>query len=121
MIRLTVQIVLLFFISSCSTASEAQTVYVTKSGTKYHNSSCRYLKTSISISLPEAEKKGYTPCSVCSPSKSDDSVSQKKVTPLYSPTIQKSATASQCTGTTKAGARCKRRTTNTSGLCFQHQ
>lgn len=26
----------------------------------------------------------------------------------------------QCSGRTQAGARCKRRTTNTSGRCFQH-
>lgn len=43
------------------------TVYVTKTGSKYHRSSCRYLKKSkIPISLSEA-KKSYSPCSVCNP------------------------------------------------------
>ncbi|WP_236252866.1 hypothetical protein [Echinicola sp. 20G] len=37
-----------------------QTVYVTKTGTKYHESSCKYLKySSISLHLTEAKKKDY--------------------------------------------------------------
>ena len=43
------------------------TVYITKTGSKYHKLGCRYLKQScIAISLSEAKKK-YTPCSVCNP------------------------------------------------------
>ncbi len=42
------------------------TVYVTNTGTKYHNSGCRYLsKSRISISLTKAKQRGYTACSVC--------------------------------------------------------
>lgn len=44
------------------------TVYITKTGTKYHNAGCKYLSdSSIAISLPDAKTKGYTPCSVCKP------------------------------------------------------
>lgn len=43
------------------------TVYVTKTGTKYHTSGCRYLSRSkIPMSLYDARKL-YTPCSVCNP------------------------------------------------------
>jgi hypothetical protein len=43
------------------------TVYVTKTGSKYHRSGCRYLSRSqISISLSET-KKYYSPYSVCDP------------------------------------------------------
>lgn len=43
------------------------TVYVTKTGSKYHRDGCRYLsKSKIPISLSDAEK-SYGPCSVCSP------------------------------------------------------
>lgn len=46
-----------------------QTVYVSKTGSKYHKSSCKYLKhSSISLQLTEAKKKDYTACSVCKPS-----------------------------------------------------
>ncbi|MGE5494716.1 MAG: hypothetical protein ACM3S4_05395 [Burkholderiales bacterium] len=41
-------------------------VYVTKSGTKYHNEDCPYLKTSkIMISLEQAAAEGKKPCSRC--------------------------------------------------------
>lgn len=42
------------------------TVYITKTGSKYHRLGCRYLsKGSIPISLEDAKARGYTPCSVC--------------------------------------------------------
>jgi hypothetical protein len=42
------------------------TVYVTKTGSKYHLDGCRYLsKSQIPMSLSQAKAKGYTPCSVC--------------------------------------------------------
>lgn len=44
------------------------TVYITKTGSKYHRGNCRYLrKSKIPISLEEAKRRGYTPCSVCKP------------------------------------------------------
>jgi hypothetical protein len=44
------------------------TVYITKTGEKYHRSGCRYLSASkIAISLADAKARGYTPCSVCDP------------------------------------------------------
>jgi hypothetical protein len=47
----------------------SETVYVTKTGEKYHRESCRHLaKSKISISLDDAKKR-YTACSVCRPPK----------------------------------------------------
>jgi len=44
------------------------TVYITRTGRKYHRAGCRYLrKSKIPISLKDAIKRGYTPCSVCNP------------------------------------------------------
>ena len=41
-------------------------VYVTKTGSKYHRSGCRYLKYSRrKVSLSSAKSCGYTACSVC--------------------------------------------------------
>lgn len=46
----------------------AQTVYVTKSGKRYHTSECRYvLGKSISMTRQEAIDEGYTPCRRCKP------------------------------------------------------
>jgi competence protein ComEC len=45
-----------------------QTVYITKTGKKYHRATCRYLSRSkITITLKDAKANGYTPCSVCRP------------------------------------------------------
>jgi hypothetical protein len=50
------------------TQTKEQTVYITKTGKKYHTASCRYLsKSKIPISLKDAKANGYTPCSVCKP------------------------------------------------------
>lgn len=44
------------------------TVYITKSGTKYHRDGCRSLWNSrIPIDVNAARARGYTPCSVCDP------------------------------------------------------
>lgn len=44
------------------------TVYVTKSGKKYHLAGCRELKKgSTAISLKDAKAQGYTPCKICNP------------------------------------------------------
>jgi len=44
------------------------TVYITKTGEKYHTGSCRYLsKSKIPITLKDAKARGYGPCSVCKP------------------------------------------------------
>ncbi len=44
------------------------TVYVTRTGKKYHVGSCRYLRQSKSaIRLDAARGQGYTPCKVCRP------------------------------------------------------
>lgn len=50
------------------TTDQEITVYITRTGSKYHRGSCRYLSQSkIAITLSEAKKQGYTPCSVCKP------------------------------------------------------
>lgn len=47
--------------------TQAATVYVTRTGAKYHTGGCRYLsKSKIPISLNEAKGR-YSPCSVCNP------------------------------------------------------
>jgi hypothetical protein len=49
---------------------KAQTVYVTRTGKRYHRDGCRYLASSkIPISLKDAKAQGYTPCKVCRPAR----------------------------------------------------
>ncbi|MDN5205442.1 hypothetical protein QQ008_28915 [Fulvivirgaceae bacterium BMA10] len=108
----------------------AQTVYTTRTGSKYHRENCRYLHSSkIKKDLSEAIKY-YGACKVCKP---PTQVTKKKSTrpeptkPTTQPgqkqnTPSKSSKAKsvQCSGNTKAGNRCKRMTTNTNGRCWQH-
>lgn len=114
--------------------SDSQKVYITRTGEKYHTSSCRYIKQSgKAIELKEAAK-SYDPCSVCKPPKvgsnstnnegvsipEPDNASKKapKVeTEKKNPPVARSV---QCSGTTKAGNRCKRKTTAANGRCYQH-
>jgi len=54
--------------SSGQTQNNSETVYITKTGTKYHKAGCRYLNESqTAISKSDAISKGYTSCSVCKP------------------------------------------------------
>jgi len=51
-----------------ATDAKALTVYITRTGKKYHRDGCRYLRSSrIPVSLKDAKANGYTPCSVCRP------------------------------------------------------
>ena len=43
-----------------------RTVYITRTGKRYHGSNCRYLRQSrIPIKLKDAIAEGYTACHVC--------------------------------------------------------
>lgn len=74
-------VVLLLTVSGCGSKSDSksttsqvvtnkeQTVFVTRTGKKYHRDGCQYLRQSKrKIELSSATKKGYTPCKVCRPS-----------------------------------------------------
>lgn len=56
-----------------------ETVYVTKTGEKYHVYTCSYLKSCIPITLEDAVEAGYTPCSRCHPPKLEGKVETKAV------------------------------------------
>ena len=49
-------------------ANESETVYITRTGHKYHRGGCRSLSRSqIPITLSEAKQQGYGPCAICGP------------------------------------------------------
>ena len=111
-------LILFFFLTS--QIGYSQTVYVTKTGEKYHEDGCRYLSRSkISTTLEDAQKNGYTACSVCKPSSTIKPGTQK-LTPTPAPAPIRKVTSTQCTGMTKANKRCLRKTTNANGRCYQH-
>ncbi len=131
-----------FLLIACSVSSgvEAQTVYITRTGTKYHDAYCRYLRQSkIEIKLKDAIARGYDACSVCEPPTSEDENEEEAAQPGVAneataprkpspfPAAPKeevkqtrTSSSQQCTGTTKSGLRCKRMTTSSNGRCYQH-
>ena len=48
--------------------SKTETVYITRTGERYHRDGCRYLsEKKIKTTVKEARASGYTPCKVCRP------------------------------------------------------
>ena len=102
----------------------AQTVYVTNTGEKYHVVNCRYLKYSQNeTTIKKAKDLGYLACKVCKPTventpkiktEHESNVQNEKATSI------KKVIATQCTGNTKSGRRCLRKTKNSNGRCYQH-
>lgn len=114
--------ILLLFLFLFTSAVFCQTVYVTKTGEKYHREGCQHLrKSSSNIDLEEALRLSYEACKVCKPPKSASTsknvVSQKNNNVDSSSSNTKSV---QCSGKTKKGVRCKRMTTISSKRCYQH-
>jgi micrococcal nuclease len=55
---------------SASDSADVITVYVTKTGNTYHRAGCPCLrKSKIPVSLEEAQRRDYSPCSRCKPLK----------------------------------------------------
>jgi hypothetical protein len=125
---------LLSILVLCALSSaQGQTVYVTKTGKKYHLDGCQYLRLSkIETTLASAKQRGYEACLVCkppttdentdkrTPPKTEDPSTAKETVVDEQPIPEQKVTSRQCSGTTKAGSRCKRMTTNASGRCYQH-
>lgn len=64
----------MFVLVGCGTSTptassvDSKTVYITKTGSKYHDSGCSYLsKSKIEITLSDAKSRGFSACSKCNP------------------------------------------------------
>jgi methylphosphotriester-DNA--protein-cysteine methyltransferase len=94
---------------------KSQTVYKTPSGAKHHLANCRMVNNvSQELTLSDAIESGLAPCKICRPpqSKSANLLSKKEA--------KGESNTIQCKGMTKAGTRCKHRTSIANGYCFQH-
>ena len=66
-IAVTLLVAVLLVVGVGTAFAQSETVYVTKTGEKYHNDGCQYLRQSrIPMSLKEFAKR-FDPCSVCKP------------------------------------------------------
>lgn len=111
---------LMFFVSVSLTA---QTVYITKTGSKYHEQSCSSLRySSEPINLSDAVNGGYTPCSKCNPPTFNMPKSDLQTTPDSKSTTSKTPTTKkQCIAITEKGTQCGRNAEVGSDYCWQHK
>ena len=116
------QLILVVILAVCGGPDgEAQTVYITKTGNKYHRGHCGYLKYSkFPITLKEAHTREYDPCKICRPDLEERSDDESPETYVITP--EKSDVDVRCGVIAKTTARqCKRITNNANGRCWQHQ
>ncbi|HCW06517.1 MAG TPA: hypothetical protein DGG95_04030 [Cytophagales bacterium] len=92
-----------FLFIGLAVKSNAQTVYASQKGEKYHTADCKLSGDANGMELADAKKAKKTACAMCKP---DEHLKDKKT---------------QCTGKTADGTKCKRMTSNKNGKCFQHQ
>ncbi len=113
---------LLFLFLIFSYTVFAQTVYITKTGSKYHLSKCSYLSSSkISIDLNEAKERGFTSCGRCKPDKKLNSNVDTEKKNKKEVKKKTTTTTNRCEGITKKGSRCKRNAQKGSRYCWQHK
>ncbi len=93
--------------------AQSQIVYKTPSGERYHLPTCRMVNNvSQAITLEDAIKKGLTPCKICAPPSSSQNISLKQKT------AKGESNTVQCKGLTKAGTRCKHKTSIAMDIVF---
>jgi hypothetical protein len=109
------------FLTCISAIGLSQTVFITKTGKKYHQEKCSYLRsTATPIELFEALNRGLGACSVCAPPKEPITPPEKPNSPSVPKEIPKQSPQSKrCSAITKAGSQCSR-APRTNGLCWQH-
>ncbi len=96
-------VIVFFLMAGLAVKTNAQTVYASAKGEKYHTADCKLSGDANAITLAEAKKAGKSSCAVC---KADDHLKDAKT---------------QCTGKTADGTQCKRMTGSKDGKCFQHK
>ncbi|WP_430412373.1 DUF5763 domain-containing protein [Kordia sp.] len=108
----------IFFLLAISFQCDAQDVYKTPSGKRYHLSSCRMVKNVSSklVGLETIRTSKLTPCKICKPPPKHQ---LKKRFTAENKAVGTS-TLVRCKGVTQKGKRCKRNTKLGNGYCFQH-
>jgi hypothetical protein len=100
--------------------AQADTVYVTKTGEKYHRASCRSLSRSkIEMPLAQAAAR-YGACKVCKPPVPATVPAATGAASIRSPEVAPAARSSRCQATTKKRAQCSRNAQPGRTYCWQH-
>lgn len=116
-------IVFAFLLFSSYQEIISQTVYITKTGKKYHSVDCSSLRrSSIPIELKDAINRGYDACSKCNPPElsSNKTTVKEKSSSVEKSSTKSTVTSGRCQATTKKGTQCKRNARAGSKYCWQH-
>ena len=97
----------------------SQTVYVTKSGARYHTKECNYAKNATAIDLKDVGSR--TACAICGGGITiKKTETDSKVTPKDKTLPKEKTGGGRCQATTKKGKQCKRNAKAGSNYCWQH-
>jgi micrococcal nuclease len=102
-------------------AATTDTVYVTKTGQKYHRAGCRSLaRSQIPMPLAEAAAR-YGACGICKPPTLSAPAAPSPVASAPQTVAQPaSVSAGRCQATTKRGTQCSRQAQPGRHYCWQH-
>jgi hypothetical protein len=108
---------------SAQAPKPTDTVYVTKTGAKYHRAGCRSLiRSQIAMTLKEASAR-YAPCLICKPPVLSTSATTAAPTSSPAERLPPTKPAEQsvrCQAITKKGTQCSRNAKPGSRYCWQH-
>jgi hypothetical protein len=120
--RRLILIAVLFTVGVSAALAQAEKVYVTRTGKKYHRASCTSLRSSkIEMPLAEAATR-YGACKICrppvpTPASQTTPVEQRPSSPA---SAAPGARSTRCQATTKQGTQCSRNAKAGSSYCWQH-
>jgi micrococcal nuclease len=96
------------------------TVYVTRTGNRYHAADCRFLaRSQIPMPLEQAATR-YGACAVCRPPTRHAGSPPAKADPAPSSSPSPSVSSGRCQAITQKGTQCSRRAQSGSQYCWQH-
>ena len=123
-LRRILLLAVMLVLSAAVMLAQAEKVYVTKTGSKYHRASCSSLSRSkIEMSLAQAAAR-YGACKNCKPPVLKTApVTAAAVAPsAKSPAVERAApvVGGRCQATTKKGTQCSRKAQAGRSYCWQH-
>jgi hypothetical protein len=115
----------LVFAATALLSAQSETVYVTKTGAKYHRAGCPSLRSSsIPMTLVKAAAL-YGPCKNCRPpvlgtaATPAPAVPATTASPRAAP-AERAVASGRCQAITKKGTQCLRKAKAGSSYCWQH-
>lgn len=108
----------ILFLLFLALPGQGQDVYKTPSGKKYHLSTCSMVENVSAKLVGKADiaAHGLSPCFYCKPPATNAIV---RIHSEENKAVGESESV-QCSGTTKAGNRCRHSTKIANGYCYQH-